>query len=214
MIKIGEIYPSNNYGDMEVIEYVNCNRVLIRFIATGYERYAASGDIRKGRVKDPYSPSVAGIGYLGLGDYVTKINREHTKEYQVWRDMLRRCYETKSLEKRPTYKGCTVVPEWHNFQVFSAWFIENYILGYHLDKDIKITGNRIYGPDTCMFVTPAENTEAAWAVTAIFKSPESDRVEVYNIAKFARENGLDGRHLTNVKNGKLKQHKGWTKWPD
>ena len=65
-----------------------------------------------------------------------------------------------------------------------------------------------------MFVTRAENTVAARAVTAIFSSPDGSRYKIYNIANFARENGLNPSRLTAVKNGKLEQHKGWTKWPD
>ena len=44
------------------------------------------------------------------------------------------------------------VVEWHNFQVFAKWFDENYKEGFVLDKDILLKGNKIYSPDTCVFV--------------------------------------------------------------
>ena len=211
VIKVGEVYPSNNYGDMEVIEYVTALKVGVRFLATGYEKYAEASTIRKGQVKDRFSPTVFGVGYLGEGIYTSWANG---KMYVTWCNMLQRCYDSSSQTNRPTYKGCSVVKEWHNFQVFGKWFDNNYIDGHQIDKDIKVKDNKVYGPDTCLFVTHAENAEAAAAVSVIYKSPDGGRVEVYNITKFARENGLDNSALTKVKNGKAGQHKGWTLWKE
>ena len=72
--------------------------------------------------------------------------------YRKWVGMLERCYCPKFLKTRPTYAGCTVVPEWLNFSVFAKWFEANNIEGYHLDKDLKVKGNKQYGPDTCLLV--------------------------------------------------------------
>ena len=56
----------------------------------------------------------------------------------------------------PTYRGCLVAEEWHNFQVFAKWFHENYkpeyMQNWHLDKDILVKGNKIYSPETCCFI--------------------------------------------------------------
>ena len=214
VIKVGEIYPSNNCGDMEVIEYVNTRKVLVRFIQTGFERYTYAHCIRIGGVKDPCSHSIYGVGYLGEGTYKVSVSGKTTKEYDTWHSMLRRCYGPKAMGGQSTYIGCTVVNDWHNFQVFGKWFTKHYIEGYELDKDIKVLGNKVYGPDTCMFVTHTENTVAARAITVTFKNPEGGRVEVYNIRKFARENGLIHSALSNVKNGKRNHHQGWTLWKE
>ena len=92
-------------------------------------------------------------GYIGVGKYRKST---HGRIYEVWRDMLRRCYDDKRQIKSPTYKGCTVCEEWHNFQNFAKWYEENYyeIEGQrmHLDKDILFKGNKIYSPQTCIFV--------------------------------------------------------------
>lgn len=92
-------------------------------------------------------------GYTGKGNYKKST---HKKIYEIWRDMLRRCYDEKRLKKYPTYRGCEVCEEWHNFQNFAQWYEENYyeIEGQKmcLDKDILIKGNKIYSPQTCMFV--------------------------------------------------------------
>ena len=214
VIKVGEVYPSNNCGDMEVIEYVNYERVRVKFLDTGHEKYAYAHHIHSGTVKDPLKPSVYGVGYMGEGLYKSRTKGGNTKAYYTWHNMFKRCYEPTYLERNHTYIGCSVVKEWHNFQVFSVWFDNNYKIGLDLDKDIKVPGNKVYGPDTCMFVTTAENIEVAHAKTTIFRSPEGERVEVHNTSAFARDNGLNQGNLSAVKNGKRNHHKGWTLYKD
>lgn len=65
---------------------------------------------------------------------------------------------------RPTYKNAEVCIEWinsHNFINFKEWAEsqENYKVWSQLpdkdamvDKDIKIQGNKLYSPDTCLLV--------------------------------------------------------------
>ena len=180
-MKAGEVYDSNKWGQMKVLKYESAGKVLVEFIDTGYTKYAEACNIRRGGVKDMLAPSVWGVGYLGEGAYT----RGH-KGNRVWDDMLRRCYDTKTQGRYPTY---SVAKEWHNFQAFAKWFDDHYIDGYELDKDIKVPGNKVYGPSTCMFVTHTENIVAAVAKSynILFNGKE---VEVYNLLKFCRENGL------------------------
>lgn len=81
---------------------------------------------------------------------------KRTNQYSSWYDMMRRCYDLKRMQSFPTYKNCTVVEQWHNFQNFAKWHNENYyeVEGQtmSLDKDILIRGNKIYSPETCVFV--------------------------------------------------------------
>ena len=72
--------------------------------------------------------------------------------YNVWHDMLRRCYSEKLHKKEPAYIGCSVCDEWHRFSTFKDWFDANYIDGCYLDKDILVKGNKVYSPQTCCFV--------------------------------------------------------------
>lgn len=70
--------------------------------------------------------------------------------------MMNRCYNKKVLKRQPTYKDKYVCEEWRNFQNFAKWFDENYYEcdgeRMELDKDILCKGNKIYSPDTCVFV--------------------------------------------------------------
>lgn len=113
---------------------------------------------------ESFLPSVYGIGYIGVGNYRTTVNRKKTKEYSKWNNILHRGYDKKYKERNPTYKDCYVADTWHNFQNFAKWFEENYVEGWELDKDILINGNKIYSPETCCFV-PRE-------INALFKSPK------------------------------------------
>ena len=50
-------------------------------------------------IKSPYSPSVYNKGYLGEGKYKTKVNGNRTKEYEIWKGVLRRCFSEKEKER-------------------------------------------------------------------------------------------------------------------
>lgn len=76
--------------------------------------------------------------------------------YSRWATMLRRCYGS-GLDN-PSYKGCTVCDEWKTFSNFRAWMVEQDWEGNELDKDILVIGNKVYGPETCLFVTRQINT--------------------------------------------------------
>jgi hypothetical protein len=205
----GTSWLSNKCGDFIIIEYINARSVVLRFTKTGYITITDLYSIKKGKVKDRLHPSVSGVGFVGEGVY-TLYNS--IKIYYLWAAMLGRCYDKKCHENYSTYIDCTVTPEWHNFQNFAKWCEDNYIEGYHLDKDIKVEGNRVYGPDTCMFVSPQENTEKACAKYWKFVSPEGKVVEIYNIAKFCREKGLNRTNMYGVHQGKQSNHKSWTKY--
>lgn len=155
--RLGEISISNEGYKMKIIKYNNAHDILIEFqddhktkVNIQYSKF------KNGGVKNPFHPSVYGIGYLGEGKYKSKENNKHTKTYKVWYDMLQRCYDPYYLNKYETYINVYVCKEWLNFQNFGKWFEKNYyeIEGEKmcLDKDILVKGNKIYSPETCIFV--------------------------------------------------------------
>lgn len=77
--------------------------------------------------------------------------------YRKWKSMLERCYSDTRQEKSPTYKGCSVAEDWLLFSNFRGWMITQEYIGLHLDKDIKVKGNKIYSAETCLFIPPALN---------------------------------------------------------
>lgn len=95
-----------------------------------------------------------GVGYNSGGKYKATIDGKVTKAYRTWCNMLRRAYCPKGHARYPTYIGCSVADEWHDFQNFAEWF-ENHEYsdyGYQLDKDLLLHCNKIYAPDRCVFV--------------------------------------------------------------
>ena len=78
--------------------------------------------------------------------------------YLAWQNMLKRCYSTKYKDKNPTYIGCSVTDEWLTFSVFKNWMMTQDFEGNQLDKDLLVEGNKVYSPETCVFVTPMVNS--------------------------------------------------------
>ena len=113
-----------------------------------------SSQIREDKVKNPYNPTVRGVGYMGDGEYRSRVSGKKTPAYDSWCTMLQRCYDPVHQSRHLTYIGCYVVHEWHNFQVYAEWYYDqpNNKTGFHLDKDLRVSNNKIYGPDTCSFV--------------------------------------------------------------
>lgn len=77
--------------------------------------------------------------------------------YCVWANMLKRCYAS-SEKWQPSYVNCTVSEEWHTFSVFRKWMDSQDWQGMDLDKDLACPGNKIYGPEYCLFIDPTINS--------------------------------------------------------
>lgn len=91
---------------------------------------------------------VQGVGINDLEETYLK----HPRFYNTWNHMLKRCYSSTLHKKRPSYIGCSATEEWHILSNFKIWYEENNVDGWHLDKDLLIPKNKIYSPDTCVFV--------------------------------------------------------------
>lgn len=113
-------------------------------------------NFRRGRIKNPYDITVAGVGYLGVGKYKVSKNCKHNEPYREWMRILVRCYDESQRFQYSSYAECTVCEEWKCYQNFAQWYEDNfYDIGegrMHLDKDIIYEGNKLYSPETCIFV--------------------------------------------------------------
>lgn len=164
-LRVGDIYESNTCGTFTVVNYRDCDNVTIQFTDTGHIMVVQSSRVFRGNVKDPFARTVYGIGYLGVGNHRATIDGKATRTYMLWANMLNRCYNEDFLEDNPSYEDCSVVSRWHNFQNFSEDIkdLPNYEIwldkdtGYQLDKDVRVTNNRIYGPATCQFIHASHN---------------------------------------------------------
>jgi hypothetical protein len=156
--RVGEKHITNEGYEIEIIEYFGAFNCTVQF----NDRFntilynVIYHQVTKRNIENPNHPKTYNIGYMGIGKFFAKKNGVKTQHYIVWSGIIRRCYNENERHKYPSYKGCLVVEEWHNFQNFAQWFDENYnpetMQDWQLDKDILVKGNKIYSPETCCFV--------------------------------------------------------------
>ena len=154
---IGKVCKSLNSGGFKILKYNNATNVEIQFLKTGFEIVAQLEHIRNGSVKDPHSPSVCGVGILGV-KYPPSINGRNTKEYDLWYSMLRRCYSDTLKKRYPTYEDCEVSENFKSYEYFYEWCQKQIgfsMDGFELDKDLLLKGNKFYSENTCIFI-PSE----------------------------------------------------------
>ena len=160
--RIGERNYNNFGSEMVIVNYNGCMDIDVYFPEFDWIfKHAKYNNFKKGEIKCPYERRFYNVGYLGEGKYKVSENGKNTRVYDTWKAMLQRCYSEKEHERHPTYIGCEVYEGWHNFQNFAKWYKDNYYeVGNEkmcLDKDILFKGNKIYSPDTCIFVPETIN---------------------------------------------------------
>ncbi len=108
------------------------------------------------------SKLVSGVGINDADYSVTKMvdgkRQPGCPYYVVWTSMLVRCYSSRFHSKHLTYRDCTIVKEWQTFSNFRSWMQSQNWQRLHLDKDIIFPGNKVYSPETCIFVSHQVNS--------------------------------------------------------
>jgi hypothetical protein len=217
---VGETFP-NVRGDLfKVTEFVGMfgdqRKYRVRFDKTGYEKIVFKSAIRSGQIKDQFVPVVFGTGYLGYGS-----RQGNEKAYQVWQNMLSRCYNPKTKDYISYGAiGVKVCDRWHCFEKFLEdlplidGYSEDLFLSSEitLDKDIKHQ-YRVYSKDTCCFVSLEENMKNRNTIKYrrrfVATDPSGTEYKVEGIVQFAKDHGLDAKTIDQCLAGKYKQHKGW-----
>lgn len=93
-------------------------------------------------------------------------NLERPNSYSMWLGMKTRCTNPNLHVERPTYESCTFSEEFSDFSTFHKWctkqkgYGEKDKLGkpWQLDKDLILIGNKIYSPETCVFLPQEINS--------------------------------------------------------
>jgi hypothetical protein len=151
---------------MRIVEYNRCTNIVVEFqdkynarVHTDYSCFTS------GRVKNPYYPSVYGVGITGNKYTVSLGDRVCTKEYITWNRMLSRCFDDKYKTMEPAYKDVTCCEEWLMFDNFWEWIHSqpNYDKwlneeDWALDKDILLKGNKVYSSKFCCLVPRTINS--------------------------------------------------------
>jgi hypothetical protein len=218
-IEIKKIYPSNSHGNFKIIKEMGSNKhrkklFEVEFLKTGTKKIISSQEIKRGEVKDPFLPRIAGVGYLG--NVNSPVNQYL---YSRWRNILHRCCN----EDFPSYKfygakGISVDKRWYSYEFFEKDIKE--IEGwdesrlfdntFQLDKDKK--GQNCYSKNNCIWITQKENNDIrvnqnnSWFIAT---DKEGQEFLSNNQEKFAKEHNLTAPNICNCLNGKYSQHKGW-----
>lgn len=172
-VSISDIFSNGRGNVATVVGYENSNKVSVIFAPDLHIHDFTAQNLRDGKFFDRYEPSVMGVGFVGIGSYTMKT---HPIVDSAWRAMLKRCYSDEVQKVSKSYRGCSVHPDWHNFQVFAEWYTkqEGYGLGFDLDKDLIVKGNKVYSEWTCCLL-PRE-------INSLLQLKESDRQLPYGIS--------------------------------
>ena len=166
--RTGEVGISNEGCLMKIVEYNNANNIIVEFEDEHkYRLRTRYGSFKNGECKNPFFASVFGYGYLGTDKEgnVPKIGELkddkwcNTWEYYKWMNMLKRCFDNKYKEKRPTYKDVICCSRWlcfanflEDLEILKQEYNWDDDIKLNLDKDILNKNNKIYSLENCVLV--------------------------------------------------------------
>lgn len=158
----GQIFYNTNNNKFTVINYIDSHNVQVEF-ESGYKTWTRWERIKRGYVKDLYSPNKSGFildmditnsndPYIELiySQFVNMHTRESNDNYHI---------------SRPLSVGITICPEWMYFSNFYKWVNSQSNFPYLIqqsericvEKDILIKNNKLYSPLTCCLVPSSIN---------------------------------------------------------
>ena len=155
----GAVFKTNNYGDVEVTEYIDSHNITVKFLNTGAIKNTTASALTTGILKDSEVHDTHKYGVMDIPKSVGRGGRCDPL-YKKWNGMMQRCYNPKNKINNPAYEACTSSKTFRHFSKFKSWYYSQIGCeqeGWHLDKDILIKGNKVYSEDTCCIVPPEIN---------------------------------------------------------
>lgn len=206
---------TKNYGKAEVLgSGTKYNYLRVRFLNTGNYGEFRKDAVEKGEIRDKFAVTLCGVGIIGD----IKTRGKYKQYYNVWRNMITRCYHSNN----PAYAGVVKVCErWKVFQYFyedvskiEGWNKSLFEQGrLVLDKDIKqrYLPNKVYSIDTCTWVSKEINSaiQDRQQRPFIAISPDGVTYVETNITDFGRRFGLERKQISAVLHGRFNTTKGW-----
>ena len=155
----GAVFKTNNYGDVEVTEYIDSHNITVKFLNTGAIKNTTASALTTGILKDSEVHDTHKYGVMDMPNELQK-GKPKPREYSIWNGIRQRCYNENNRDNLMSYKGIKMSDNFKLYSYFKEWchkqigFNED---GWHLDKDILVKGNKVYSEDTCCFVPPEIN---------------------------------------------------------
>lgn len=173
--RTGEVSINSKGEKMTIVDYIDSNNITIKFDDGTIVKNKKYSAFKQGIIKNPNFKNVYGFGVTG-DEFA---NVRELKSYKTWCSMIERCYSKKHIMKRPTYENISVCEEWVYYRNFKEWYDKNYyeVEGERmcLDKDILIKNNKVYSPESCIYVP---NT-----INLLFLKKKNDRNGVIGVVK-------------------------------
>lgn len=152
----GMIFLSSYGTKVVLVKRLDYKRCVLRVENTDVEFMSHLTLLPSGKFKTPYCKTTYGVGYMGSEGAESLI---HSPVHRVWSNMIKRCYtDYKGNRSQNVYSDTFVEKPWHNFSIFSTWYLERekLFLGTNikpkLDKDLLGGSDQIYSEKTCCLI--------------------------------------------------------------
>jgi hypothetical protein len=114
--------------------------------------------INAGDFQDLYG-NWAQVLKIGQSKYLSKAARRFSY-------IVQRVKNPKTESEKFWYAGCSIDPHFEDFQFFAEWCwgqigynsVDELGNSFHIDKDILVPDNKVYGPETCAFIPAKLNS--------------------------------------------------------
>lgn len=213
---VGRILENQKGQKYKVIKRIEGQyRFIVEFLETGY-RTNVHGSALYGKdrnIKDVLQPSVCGVGAVGYA-----VPKNHGKEYRLWIEMLRRCYDPfyfKYVNYGAT--GDRMSKRWLRFDYFleDLHNLDGYDIDLFEDSYIRLVKNhgKEFSASACSFVSSKETMRRRKAKPLRHFIGYKGTKECYGtegLRAFADKHNLSVGSISKCLNGHLNSHKGWT----
>lgn len=166
--KDAPVYSSNNYGEFYLLEKNN-GVYKCQFVNTGFITYVKQPTFSERSIRDLYVRSVSDVGYYGeykSEDILKYFGKHHKRWVQTWENMVRRCIQSYDCYNKH-YSLTILGKDFECCENFLRWVMDNDRFGgtkldtLQIDKDYYSSDG--YSPETCVLLTPKENTDLTFS---------------------------------------------------
>ena len=155
----GSVFKTNNYGDVEVTEYIDSYNITVKFLNTGNVRKTGTSELKKGEIRDNEAFPVYIVGVMDVPNEARR-NVPIPKEYSIWNGVRQRCYNENIRHLTSSYQEAEMSENFKRYSYFKEWchnqigfnVLDDKGKTFALDKDILVKGNKVYSEETCAFV--------------------------------------------------------------